>query len=99
VPVLGVVENMSYLENPETGKPIAVFGSGGGQALADEVNVPLLAQIPLDPRVVEGGDTGARSRSPSPRQRVARARPARRPRARAHRRALPGGGGGALTPA
>ena len=58
VPVLGVVENMSYLENPETGKPIAVFGSGGGQALADEVNVPLLGQIPLDPRVVEGGDTG-----------------------------------------
>ncbi|GJG85257.1 hypothetical protein tb265_04380 [Gemmatimonadetes bacterium T265] len=58
VPVLGVVENMSYLENPETGKPIAVFGSGGGQALADEVGVPLLGQIPLDPRVVEGGDTG-----------------------------------------
>lgn len=58
VPVLGVVENMSYLENPETGKPIAVFGAGGGQALADEVNVPLLGQIPLDPRVVEGGDTG-----------------------------------------
>ncbi|MBV9878949.1 MAG: Mrp/NBP35 family ATP-binding protein, partial [Gemmatirosa sp.] len=58
VPVLGVVENMSYLENPETGKPIAVFGSGGGQALADEVGVPLLGQVPLDPRIVEGGDTG-----------------------------------------
>jgi ATP-binding protein involved in chromosome partitioning len=61
VPVLGVVENMSYLENPETGKPIAVFGSGGGQALADEVNVPLLGQIPLDPRVVEGATRGGRS--------------------------------------
>ena len=58
VPVLGVVENMSYLENPADGKPIAVFGSGGGQALADEVNVPLLGQVPLDPRAVEGGDTG-----------------------------------------
>jgi ATP-binding protein involved in chromosome partitioning len=58
VPVLGIVENMSYLENPETGKPIAVFGSGGGQALADEVQRPLLGQIPLDPRMVEGGDTG-----------------------------------------
>ncbi|GLC27975.1 hypothetical protein rosag_44880 [Roseisolibacter agri] len=58
VPVLGIVENMSYLENPETGKPIAVFGSGGGQQLADEVQVPLLGQVPLDPRVVEGGDTG-----------------------------------------
>jgi ATP-binding protein involved in chromosome partitioning len=49
---------MSYLENPETGKPIAVFGSGGGQKLADEVHVPLLGQVPLDPRIVEGGDTG-----------------------------------------
>lgn len=58
VPVLGVVENMSYLENPADGTPIAVFGSGGGQKLADEVNVPLLGQIPLDPRAVEGGDTG-----------------------------------------
>lgn len=58
VPVLGIVENMSYLENPETGKPIAVFGSGGGQRLADQAGVPLLGQIPIDPRVVEGGDTG-----------------------------------------
>jgi ATP-binding protein involved in chromosome partitioning len=58
VPVLGIVENMSYLENPETGKPIAVFGSGGGQRLADEVQVPLLGQVPIDPRIVEGGDTG-----------------------------------------
>jgi ATP-binding protein involved in chromosome partitioning len=58
VPVLGVVENMSYFENPETGKPIAVFGSGGGQQLANEVDVPLLGQIPIDPRIVEGGDTG-----------------------------------------
>ena len=58
VPVLGVVENMSYLENPETGKPIAVFGSGGGARLAAEVGVPLLGQVPIDPRIVEGGDTG-----------------------------------------
>jgi ATP-binding protein involved in chromosome partitioning len=58
VPVLGIVENMSYLENPETGKPIAVFGSGGGARLAAEVNVPLLGQVPIDPRIVEGGDTG-----------------------------------------
>jgi ATP-binding protein involved in chromosome partitioning len=58
VPVLGIVENMSYLENPETGKPIAVFGAGGGQKLADQTGVPLLGQVPLDPRIVEGGDTG-----------------------------------------
>jgi ATP-binding protein involved in chromosome partitioning len=59
VPVLGIVENMSYFECPHCGKPSPIFGSGGGQRLADEVGLPLLAQIPLDPRVVIGGDTGA----------------------------------------
>jgi ATP-binding protein involved in chromosome partitioning len=58
VPVLGIVENMSYFENPETGKPIAIFGTGGGERLSAETQVPLLAQIPLDPRIQEGGDTG-----------------------------------------
>ncbi len=58
VPVLGIVENMSWFENPETGKPIAVFGSGGGARLAEECNLPLLGQVPLDPRIQEGGDSG-----------------------------------------
>lgn len=58
VPVLGIVENMSWFENPETGKPIALFGSGGGQRLADETRLPLLAQVPVDPRIQEGGDSG-----------------------------------------
>lgn len=58
VPVLGIIENMSYFENPETGKPIALFGTGGGQRLADETNLPLLGQVPVDPRIQEGGDTG-----------------------------------------
>ncbi|MEP6763934.1 MAG: Mrp/NBP35 family ATP-binding protein [Gemmatimonadaceae bacterium] len=58
VPVLGIVENMSWFENPETGKPIAIFGSGGGARLAADTNLPLLGQIPLDPRIQEGGDTG-----------------------------------------
>jgi ATP-binding protein involved in chromosome partitioning len=58
VPVLGIVENMSYFENPETGKPIAVFGTGGGARLAEECDLPLLGQIPLDPRIQEGGDSG-----------------------------------------
>jgi ATP-binding protein involved in chromosome partitioning len=58
VPVLGIVENMSWFENPETGKPIALFGSGGGQRLADETDLPLLGQVPVDPRIQEGGDTG-----------------------------------------
>jgi ATP-binding protein involved in chromosome partitioning len=51
--VLGVVETMS---DPEDGP--SVFGRGGGRTLADELQVPLLATIPLDPAVREGGDTG-----------------------------------------
>ncbi|HET9010278.1 MAG TPA: Mrp/NBP35 family ATP-binding protein, partial [Gemmatimonadaceae bacterium] len=58
VPVLGIVENMSWFECPHCGKPTAIFGSGGGQRLADEVRLPLLAQIPLYPRIQEGGDSG-----------------------------------------
>ncbi len=58
VPVLGIVENMSYFENPETGKPIALFGTGGGARLAEECGLPLLGQVPIDPRIQEGGDTG-----------------------------------------
>jgi len=59
VPVLGVVENMSYFESPETGKPMAIFGTGGGKRLADEINVPLLGEIPLYPPVLEGADNGS----------------------------------------
>ena len=58
VPVLGIVENMSYFESPDTGKPIAIFGTGGGKRLADELGVPLLGEVPLYPPVLEGGDNG-----------------------------------------
>jgi ATP-binding protein involved in chromosome partitioning len=58
VRVMGIVENMSWFECPHCGKPTALFGSGGGRALADELGVELLAQIPLYPRVMQGGDTG-----------------------------------------
>lgn len=58
VPVIGIVENMSYFESPETGKPMAIFGTGGGRRLADELKVPLLGEIPLYPPVLEGGDRG-----------------------------------------
>ncbi|MBC7898197.1 MAG: Mrp/NBP35 family ATP-binding protein [Cytophagaceae bacterium] len=58
VPVLGIVENMSWFECPHCGKPTALFGSGGGKALADELQLDLLGQVPMSPRVMEGGDTG-----------------------------------------
>jgi ATP-binding protein involved in chromosome partitioning len=59
VPVLGIVENMSWFECPHCGKPTPLFGSGGGERLATELKLPLLGQIPLYQRVMEGGDTGA----------------------------------------
>jgi ATP-binding protein involved in chromosome partitioning len=58
VPILGVVENMSYLELPD-GTQMDVFGTGGGQKLAESANVPYLGQIPMDPNVRVGGDQGA----------------------------------------
>jgi ATP-binding protein involved in chromosome partitioning len=57
VPVLGVIENMSYLETAD-GERIDVFGSGGGKQLADEAGVPFLGEIPMDPQVRIGGDQG-----------------------------------------
>ena len=58
VPVLGIVENMSWFECPHCGKPAALFGSGGGERLAAELALPLLGQIPLHPRVMEAADRG-----------------------------------------
>lgn len=57
IPILGIVENMSYLETP-TGERLTPFGAGGGQTLADSVGVPLLAQLPLDPTLGAALDKG-----------------------------------------
>jgi ATP-binding protein involved in chromosome partitioning len=57
VPVLGVVENMSYLDLPD-GSRMDVFGSGGGERLAMESGVPFLGSIPMDPNVRLGSDEG-----------------------------------------
>lgn len=57
VPVLGIVENMSYLVD-ERGKRTTIFGSGGGEEIAQELSAPLLGQIPLDSGICSGGDTG-----------------------------------------
>jgi len=58
VPVLGIIENMSYFIAPDTGKRYDIFGSGGGERLAKELKVPFLGGIPIDPRIREGGDSG-----------------------------------------
>ena len=57
VPVLGIIENMSYFLN-DTNTPISIFGRGGGQELATELHTALLGQIPIDPRICTGGDSG-----------------------------------------
>jgi ATP-binding protein involved in chromosome partitioning len=57
VPVLGVIENMSYFTGDD-GKRYDIFRSGGGAKLAAEIGVPFLGELPLDPRVAECGDTG-----------------------------------------
>ena len=58
VPVLGVVENMSYFICPHCSTKHRIFGSGGGKRLADELEVPLLGEIPFFGGVLEGGDRG-----------------------------------------
>ncbi len=58
VPVLGIIENMSYFIAPDTGKRYDIFSHGGGQRAATEMNVPFLGEIPLVMEMREGGDEG-----------------------------------------
>jgi ATP-binding protein involved in chromosome partitioning len=58
VPIVGVVENMSYFVAPDTGRQYDLFGTGGGKAYAEEIGVPFLGALPIDPRIAQGGDTG-----------------------------------------
>jgi ATP-binding protein involved in chromosome partitioning len=59
VPVLGVVENMAWFSPPDLPeRRYYIFGRGGGQRMARELGVPFLGEVPIDPRVAEGGDAG-----------------------------------------
>ena len=72
VNIFGVVENMSYLELPD-GTRMDIFGSGGGERLAQEAGVPFIGAVPMDPAVREGGDTGKPVVVSNPDSAVARA--------------------------
>ena len=58
LPVAGIVENMSGFVCPNCGQQIDLFKKGGGKALADEMSVPFLGSIPIDPNIVASGDAG-----------------------------------------
>jgi len=58
VKLLGIVENMSYLVVPETGQKLDIFGQGGGRRTAEAMGVPFLGELPLNPSIRVGGDTG-----------------------------------------
>lgn len=57
VPILGIIENMSYLETP-SGEKMDIFGTGGGEKLAAMTGVEYIGSIPIDPEVRKGGDNG-----------------------------------------
>jgi ATP-binding protein involved in chromosome partitioning len=58
VPILGLVENMSYFVCPGCGTRHEIFASGGAERASREANIPFLGRIPIDPRIREGGDQG-----------------------------------------
>jgi ATP-binding protein involved in chromosome partitioning len=59
VPVLGILENMSYFSPPDLpDRKYHLFGKGGGKRVAAKLDVPFLGEVPIDPRIVEGGDAG-----------------------------------------
>ena len=58
IPVIGIIENMSGMICPHCGDTIDLFGRGGGEKAAQELGVPYLGSIPLDPEMVKAGDEG-----------------------------------------
>ena len=58
VPILGVVENMSYFPDPTTGEPIPIFGHGGARAVAHELAAPFLGEVPIEVALRVSGDAG-----------------------------------------
>jgi len=58
IPVIGIIENMSGFTCPKCGEKINILGAGGGKRLAEDLNVPFLGQIPIDPKICEEADKG-----------------------------------------
>jgi ATP-binding protein involved in chromosome partitioning len=73
IPVLGVIENMSYFVCDHCQQKTFIFGEGGGRRMADEMGIPFLGEVPIDTRVRSGGDEGAPIVAAAPDARAARA--------------------------
>jgi ATP-binding protein involved in chromosome partitioning len=58
VPIVGVIENMSYLECPHCKQHTHIFGKGGGQTVSEQFNIPFIGEIPLHPLIMTGSDIG-----------------------------------------
>ena len=58
IPVLGLVENMSYFECPDCGKKLEIFGRSKAEQIAAEYAIPTIARIPIDPKISEYADAG-----------------------------------------
>lgn len=58
VPILGVVENMSYIKCPDCGRKISVFGESSVDAIAMENGIPAVAKLPIDPELTKAADGG-----------------------------------------
>jgi len=73
IPLIGIIENMSYLDLPGSDGNIDIFGRGGGKKIAEKFNVPFLGEIPIDPDIRIGGDTGSPIMESSPDSKAAQA--------------------------
>lgn len=58
VPIVGVIENMSYMQCPHCNEQITIFGEGGGKRISEKYGIPFLGEIPLSPQIMEGSDKG-----------------------------------------
>jgi hypothetical protein len=58
MPVVGIIENMSGFKCPHCSKTIEIFKSGGGLKASKDFNLPFLGKVPLDPNIVDTGDSG-----------------------------------------
>jgi ATP-binding protein involved in chromosome partitioning len=58
VPIVGVIENMSYLQCPHCNEQISVFGKGGGKKISEDFGLPFIGELPLHPGIRESSDIG-----------------------------------------